>query len=208
MRINPEGKIGLFLGLIGVFGAGAPMIWPESKLLGWALLSISGIGFVWLAIHHWGAKKDKASISLKVGENDLLKNIKSKIWGHQKTFLVRVDNETEDKSIVNGQLQILSISPYVGSNGPWFLKRDISINPGTYDPIPFIEYSESGKLSVSAATAANVLTVDHRPQLLVENGKYEIKLHMSADNMPPAQLTCEIWFDNHVMHIKDISKPE
>jgi hypothetical protein len=52
MQISAEGKIGIALGLVGLAGAGAMMVFPQDIEIGWVLIAIAVIGFIWLAINH------------------------------------------------------------------------------------------------------------------------------------------------------------
>ena len=209
MQISGEEKINFTLALIALFGGGVAMTFQETAPVGCVLMAIAVIGLITLAFHHRFPRKEKAKISLRVGENHLLEKKKSHIWGHKKTFSVGVENEEKDKSLRNGTLQILSIFPYVGSNGPWILKRDVSVDPGGCEFIPLLEYSESGESSVSASTFATVLTEgQHRPLLGTERKKYEMALNLTAENRSSTKLRCEIWFEGGAIHIKESSKPE
>jgi hypothetical protein len=50
--ISLEGKIGIFLALVGLFGAGAVMVAPQQVWIGWTLIGVAAIGFVLLFVHH------------------------------------------------------------------------------------------------------------------------------------------------------------
>jgi hypothetical protein len=53
--ISTEGKIGIFLALIGLLGAGAIMIAPQQLWIGWSLIAIAVIGLIILGFYHfWG----------------------------------------------------------------------------------------------------------------------------------------------------------
>src|SRR5258708_6713844 len=56
MRISAEGKIGIGLGLVGLGGAGAVMVWPEHTWIGWVLMVVAAVGGVALSIHHFGER--------------------------------------------------------------------------------------------------------------------------------------------------------
>jgi hypothetical protein len=53
MQITFEGKISIFLTLLGLAGAGAVMIFPERIWIGWLLIASAAIGLVWLGFHHF-----------------------------------------------------------------------------------------------------------------------------------------------------------
>ena len=52
MRISGEGRIGLWLGLIGLAGAGAIMVAPDHTGIGWTLIAIALAGAAALLSHH------------------------------------------------------------------------------------------------------------------------------------------------------------
>jgi hypothetical protein len=54
MQISTEGTIGIALGLVGLAGAGAIMVFPQDIGIGWCLIAVAVIGFIWLAIAHFG----------------------------------------------------------------------------------------------------------------------------------------------------------
>jgi tellurite resistance protein TehA-like permease len=54
MQISTEGTIGIALGLVGLAGAGAIMVFPQDIEIGWCLIAVAVIGFIWLAIAHFG----------------------------------------------------------------------------------------------------------------------------------------------------------
>src|ERR1700693_1544003 len=56
MQFSPEGKIGIFLGLVGLAGGGAIMIAPEKLWIGWTLVGLACAGGVGLGFHHFGRK--------------------------------------------------------------------------------------------------------------------------------------------------------
>jgi len=88
MQISGEGKIGIALALLALFGAGAIVIWPQNEWIGWVLIAIAVVGFVILGLYHFLPQKEKAKVFLRVGENHLLEKRVSRIYGFQKTFLV------------------------------------------------------------------------------------------------------------------------
>jgi hypothetical protein len=53
MHISAEGTFGIALGLVGIFGAGAMMIWPQHTEIGWGLIVFAAIGAGLLAGYHW-----------------------------------------------------------------------------------------------------------------------------------------------------------
>jgi hypothetical protein len=62
MAISTEGKIGIGLTLIFALGAGAVIVWPDQKLIGWAIVGLAGLGLIMLAIYHfWERKEPKAA---------------------------------------------------------------------------------------------------------------------------------------------------
>src|ERR1700722_4701813 len=56
MQISLEGKIGIWLALVGLAGAGAIMIAPEKLWIGWGLISLAGLGSTALGFHHFGRR--------------------------------------------------------------------------------------------------------------------------------------------------------
>jgi hypothetical protein len=54
MQISAEGTIGIALGLAGLAGAGAIMAFPQDIEIGWGLIVVAVIGFIWLATTHFG----------------------------------------------------------------------------------------------------------------------------------------------------------
>jgi hypothetical protein len=56
MQITLEGKISIFLTLLGLAGAGAIMIFPERVWIGWLLIASAAIGLLWLGFHHFGRR--------------------------------------------------------------------------------------------------------------------------------------------------------
>jgi hypothetical protein len=56
MQISLEGKIGIWLALVGLAGAGAIMIAPEKLWIGWGLISLAALGSAALAFHHFGRR--------------------------------------------------------------------------------------------------------------------------------------------------------
>jgi hypothetical protein len=54
MRISTEGKFGLWLGVIGLAGAGALVVAPAPiiAITGWALIGIAALGAIGLVYHH------------------------------------------------------------------------------------------------------------------------------------------------------------
>ncbi len=54
MQISTEGTIGIALGLVGLAGAGAIMVFPQDIEIGWCLIAVAVIGAIWLAIAHFG----------------------------------------------------------------------------------------------------------------------------------------------------------
>jgi len=59
MRIT-EGKVSIFLGLLGLAGGGAMMIAPHALWIGWGLIGSAVLGLVVLALHHVLARGDGA----------------------------------------------------------------------------------------------------------------------------------------------------
>jgi hypothetical protein len=53
MHISLEGKIGIWLALAGLAGAGAIMIAPEKLWIGWSLISLAALGSTALGFHHF-----------------------------------------------------------------------------------------------------------------------------------------------------------
>jgi tellurite resistance protein TehA-like permease len=53
MHLSSEGKISIFLALIGLAGAGAIMIAPRHTEIGWSLIAIAAVGCVYLAFNHF-----------------------------------------------------------------------------------------------------------------------------------------------------------
>jgi hypothetical protein len=51
-----KGKIGIFLSLLSLAGAGAIMVFPQHTEIGGGLIVISIIGFILLALHHYGLR--------------------------------------------------------------------------------------------------------------------------------------------------------
>jgi hypothetical protein len=56
MQISLEGKIGIWLALAGLAGAGAIMIAPEKLWIGWSLISLAALGSTALGFHHFGRR--------------------------------------------------------------------------------------------------------------------------------------------------------
>jgi hypothetical protein len=56
MHLSADGKIGIVLGLLGLAGTGAVVVWPEHTEIGWAMMSLAAIGGVALAVHHFGER--------------------------------------------------------------------------------------------------------------------------------------------------------
>src|ERR1700722_14752200 len=56
MQISLEGKIGIWLALVGLAGAGAIMIAPEKLWIGWGLISLAALGSTALGFHHFGRR--------------------------------------------------------------------------------------------------------------------------------------------------------
>lgn len=56
MHISPEGKIGIFLRLIGLAGAGAIMVAPEHIEIGWGLIVFPTAGLI---LHHFGIRRGR-----------------------------------------------------------------------------------------------------------------------------------------------------
>ncbi len=56
MQISLEGKIGIWLALVGLAGAGAIMIAPEKLWIGWGLISLAALGSTVLGFHHFGRR--------------------------------------------------------------------------------------------------------------------------------------------------------
>jgi hypothetical protein len=48
-----EAKTGIFLALLSLAGVGARTVFPQHKEIGWGLIVISIIGFIFLAFHHY-----------------------------------------------------------------------------------------------------------------------------------------------------------
>jgi hypothetical protein len=55
-RISAEGKIGIFLALIGLLGAGAIMIAPQQLWIGWTLIAIAVVGLLILGLYHFWSR--------------------------------------------------------------------------------------------------------------------------------------------------------
>jgi hypothetical protein len=55
MAISTEGKLGLLVGLLGVGGGGAIMIWPDHTEIGWAMIAVAGCGGAALGWYHFSA---------------------------------------------------------------------------------------------------------------------------------------------------------
>lgn len=56
MAISTDGKIGAGLTLLFGLGTGAIAIWPEAKSIGWATVSVSIAGLLWLAFYHFRSR--------------------------------------------------------------------------------------------------------------------------------------------------------
>jgi len=59
MHISGEGKLTTFLTLAFGVGAGAVVIWPAEKAIGWAIMIPSALGLVWLLYHHCIVEMDQ-----------------------------------------------------------------------------------------------------------------------------------------------------
>jgi hypothetical protein len=57
MQISAEGRIGIWLALIGLAGAGATIVAPDHTEIGWLLIATALIGGALLAGHHFANPK-------------------------------------------------------------------------------------------------------------------------------------------------------
>jgi hypothetical protein len=52
MQISTEGKIGIGLALFGLLGGGAIVVFPDQTWIGWSMIAVALVGFMWLTLHH------------------------------------------------------------------------------------------------------------------------------------------------------------
>jgi hypothetical protein len=61
MAISTEGKLGIATGLLGLGGAGAVWVIPTHIEIGYFLIGVSIVGFLFLAVHHFRSRSDKVT---------------------------------------------------------------------------------------------------------------------------------------------------
>ena len=61
MQISTEGKIGLSLALVGLFGGGAIVRYPDQAWIGTAMMVVAVLGFLLLGLHHYRSRYQKTA---------------------------------------------------------------------------------------------------------------------------------------------------
>jgi hypothetical protein len=202
MRLSGEGKIGIGLGLLGSVGAGAIMIWPEYKLIGWAVFSSSSLGLVALVMHHFellrawfpGAPPAPApDMEITLHDGPIAESITMDAEGNYllpgMVFLARVQN-VSGKTLRNCQL---SFGQPPGSrystSAPFTLRR------GEYKDVAVLRLSDDRDGRGPRALIYVLKAPDWAPRvggtaLMVSPGKWEIQA--LSEDCDPVSLNVEL----------------
>jgi len=139
----------------------------------------------------------RSPLVVSVGEHGpYLKATNYMVYTTRRTYLIGVQNRSNEKTARKCLITIESISPNVGRDGPWVLDRNQDISAGDCIFVPLVTLGESASQEYQCGDSFSTIETDSTTLWLDIDKQYNIKVRVTAQDVPPTSFTCKVWVDS------------
>ena len=119
MQISSEGEIGIVVGFLALAGGGAIMVFPDQLWIGWTMIAIAVIGFIWLGVYHFGIQPQRMTTAIGGMVVFGLSIVVIVVMGYTYVYIVRTYTPSGDLL-------------YKGALAEIAVERPVQLADGTY----------------------------------------------------------------------------